>query len=94
MADAARRWQQTTAEIETELREWRAAHPEATLTEIETALDARLQAARAELLAKVAVDAPETAERCPDCGGPMQRRGNHTRTLRTTGDQPLPLSRP
>ena len=62
--------------IAAELRVWRRAHPEATLTEIEQALDARLNAARAGLLAEVAADVPEEEERCPDCGERLARRGD------------------
>ena len=76
-----------------EVRAWRRAHPDATLTEIERELDARLAAARAGLLAEVAADAPEVDPRCPDCGTPMVRRGERTRTLRTAGDAALPLTR-
>lgn len=77
-----------------DLRTWRRAHPEATLTEIEQALDARLDVARAALLAEVAADVPDDAPRCPGCGGRLVRRGTRTRTLRTRGDAPVPLSRP
>jgi hypothetical protein len=79
---------------ERDVRAWRRAHPAATLTEIEQTLDARLQAARAELLAEVAADAPDDVARCPDCGGRLVGRGTRTRTLRTQGDTPLPLMRP
>jgi len=76
-----------------ELRSWRRAHPHATLTEIERDLDARLAAARADVLADVAADALDDDPRCPDCGGPLGRRGARTRTLRTTGDVPVALTR-
>jgi hypothetical protein len=93
MADDPSRWQTAVTAIETELRAWRADHPDATLTEIEHALDARLDLARAELLAEVATDAPETEECCPDCGGSLVRRGQRTRMLRTEGEAPLALTR-
>ena len=76
-----------------ERRRWRRAHPDATLTEIEAALDARLAPARAELLAEVAADIPEEEERCPECGERLVRRGDRTRTLRTQGDAPLAVTR-
>ncbi len=79
--------------IAAELRVWRRAHPAATLTEIEQALDARLHAARAGLLAEVAVDIPDDAARCPTCGTLLVRRGERTRTLRTQGDALLELTR-
>jgi predicted RNA-binding Zn-ribbon protein involved in translation (DUF1610 family) len=77
-----------------DLHRWRRAHPAATLTEIEHALDARLNTARAGLLAEVAGDVPDAEERCPGCGERLVRRGDRTRTLRTHGDAPVPLTRP
>mgnify|MGYP000474587671 CR=1 FL=1 len=93
MTEETTRWQTTVAAVEAEVRAWRAAHPAATLTEIERALDARLDRARAELLADVAAAVPEADARCPDCGAPMARRGERTRTLRTEGDAALTLTR-
>lgn len=81
-------------DLAAEVRTWRRAHPNATLTEIERELDARLTAARAALLAEVAVDASADDPCCPDCGGAVVRRGERTRTLRTTGEAPVPLTRP
>lgn len=94
MTDSAKRWQTTVAAVETDVRAWRAAHPRATLTEIEQALDARLDPARAALLAEVASDLGVDEPRCPDCGGPLVGRGARTRTLRAGGDAPLVLTRP
>jgi hypothetical protein len=93
MTDPASRWQTAVTTVETELRAWRASHPRATLTEIEQALDARLDLARAALLAEVASDVPQDAARCPDCGAPLVGRGARTRTLRTAGDAPLEVTR-
>lgn len=83
------RWTQ----MEGEVRAWRAAHPTATLTEIEAAVDVRFQALRAELLGELATETPVTAEPCPHCGGPLIQRGTHTRSIVTQGDQPVPLTR-
>jgi YgiT-type zinc finger domain-containing protein len=77
-----------------DLRTWRRAHPDATLTEIERELDTRLAAARAELFAQLATEGVTDAGCCPDCGGPVVRRGARTRTLRTTGDAIVSLTRP
>jgi hypothetical protein len=93
MADDPSRFQAALAVAEADLRRWRRAHPDATLTEIEQALDARLDAARAGLLAELAGDVPEDEERCPGCGERLARRGVRTRTLRTAGDAPLELTR-
>ena len=93
MADDPIRRQLAETALAADLRRWRRAHPDATLTEIEQALDARLAPARAELLAEVAGDLPEDEERCPDCGERLVRRGERTRTLRTQGDAPLDVTR-
>jgi hypothetical protein len=90
--DPIRRQLAETA-IAADLRAWRRAHPEATLAEIKHALDARLSAARAELLAEVAGDVPDDEARWPTCGARLVRRGTRTRTLRTQGDAPLALTR-
>jgi ribosomal protein S27AE len=93
MIDPASRWQSAVASVETALRAWRADHPRATLTEIEQALDTRLDLARAALLAEVAGDVPQDEARCPECGGALVGRGVRTRTLRAVGDAPLALTR-
>ena len=93
MADDPIHRQLAETALAADLRRWRRAHPDATLTEIEQALDARLDAARAGLLAEVAGDVPEDEERCPGCGERLVRRGVRTRTLRTRGDAPLELTR-
>ena len=80
--------------IEAEFRTWRQAHPEATLTELEVALDSRLRVARARLLSEVAGDLPPALVPCPDCGQPLRPSGTRSRTLLTHGAQPLNVTRP
>jgi len=63
--DPIRRQLADTA-LAADLRRWRRAHPDATLTEIEAALDGRLAPVRAGLLAEGAGDVPDDEER----GGP------------------------
>ena len=95
-------WQQLTFQITQEMREWRLLHPKATLREIETELDARLNQMRARMLEDLALTSTsavwtETAEpqqpRCPDCQLPLDDRGAKTRTLQTHGGQELSLTR-
>lgn len=84
------RWQHLEAELHT----WRDAHPAATFTELEAAVDARLDALRATLLGDLASEGPITEERCPHCGGPLVTRGRHRRSLVTDGGQTVAVTRP
>ncbi len=95
-------WHQLTQEVMTGMREWRAQHPKATLREMETELDARLNRMRARMLEDMALasaaadwaDTPESEHpTCPDCGQPLHLRGSDTRTLQTHGGHELTLQR-
>ena len=98
--EAEARWRELAAAVLTGFRAWRAAHPTASLTEIEDALDERWARARARVVEDAAVtsaaaQARRWAERprCPDCGAAMQGDGTEVRRLTTTGDQLLTLRR-
>src|SRR5437879_11655707 len=95
-------WQQLTEEITREMREWRLAHPKATLREIETELDARLSRMRARMLEDLALTSTTAAwaehpapqhPRCPQCDQKLDDYGAKTRTLQTHGGQDLSLTR-
>jgi hypothetical protein len=95
-------WQHLTEEITREMREWRLAHPKATLRQIETELDARLSRMRSRMLEDLALTSSsaawaETAAHqpplCPHCQEPLDDRGAKTRTLQTHGGQELSLRR-
>ncbi len=82
----------------TALRQWRAAHPRATFSEIEVAVDAEMQRVRARLVAETAGDGAEmvvsvASPACPTCGQVMQARGTRTRTVTVAGDQAVTLRR-
>jgi predicted RNA-binding Zn-ribbon protein involved in translation (DUF1610 family) len=96
------RWQDEMAAIVSGFKEWRLAHPRATLAEIEAALDARWAVARARLVEDAALASaqadvralpPEARPRCPDCGAVMEARGVEVRRLTTTHEQPVTLRR-
>ena len=94
------RWEGSVQEVFLGLREWRAAHPTATLAEIEAELDRRLARFRARLVEDLALASAATAwgegERppaCPDCGGPLAAAGLHERSLVTLGDAAVTLAR-
>lgn len=88
-------WQTVYADILTEMGTWRIAHPRATFTEIEQALDTRFATARAQFLADLAgtTATPVSAPTCPHCQRPMQSRGRRQRTLRTEDDTGVVLER-
>jgi hypothetical protein len=75
------------------MRQWRQAHPDATLTQMERELDRQWHARRAAVLAEMAQAGDEAMGVCPTCGTPLVRRGEHDRPLRTDGDQAITLSR-
>ena len=52
---AAQRWAGDAESVWTGMADWRAAHPKATLSEIETALDEQLNRLRARMLADLAL---------------------------------------
>ena len=87
-------------DILTGMREWRLQHPNATLRDIEQALDQRWYRMRARMLADLALRSSaanwnDAAPRptCPDCGRPLIRRGRQPRQLKTHGGQDLTLTR-
>jgi hypothetical protein len=91
-------WDLAGRAVAQEVATWRRAHPRATLTEIELAVEAavsRLQGRLVEDLANGA-GAASAGERpaCPHCGGPMVQRGRHKReVLLARRATPLPLER-
>ena len=95
-------WQQLSEQILTDIKEWRRAHPKATLREIEEEVHTRLS----RLEAQVIEDAAQQSERrdwsgaqprerptCPVCGTPLQARGKRTRRLQAAGGQEISLTR-
>ncbi len=79
--------------LDADLRRWHAAHPAATFTEIEQAVDVRMRAVRADLLAELAGEDEVIASRCPACGYHLVSRGTRTRNLWTQGERPVPVTR-
>lgn len=95
-------WQAEMAVIVSELAAWRGAHPGATWTEIEAAVDERLDGMRARLLGDVAlasqqadVSGPEAGERasCATCGSRLVAQGKQTRGVVTQGGREVRLRR-
>jgi ribosomal protein S27AE len=99
---AAQRWAGDAESVWTGMADWRAAHPQATFSEIEAALDERLNQVRARVLADLALAsaaADLTAEsaaerpRCERCGAVLHARGTSDRTLLTQGGAEVRLRR-
>ena len=96
------RWSQDAASVWTGMADWRAAHPKATFSEIEAALDERLNQVRARVLADLAlasaaadVQAASAGERprCERCGATLQARGQSERGVLTQGGAEVRLAR-
>lgn len=83
-------------EAQAELRAWFAAHPQATLYEMEVATERQLARVRAALVGELVASAGATTERptCPACGGPMQQAGTQARTVALPHDEPLTVAGP
>ena len=92
------RWLAEAATRFAALDAWRQAHPKATWTEIEAAIEAQLGPLRAQVLGETAMASDATdlhgeLALCPQCGGPLVAAGVHPRALRGEGEQPVGLER-
>ncbi|HEY8745362.1 MAG TPA: hypothetical protein VIU62_19915 [Chloroflexota bacterium] len=78
-------WDLAGRAVAAEVAAWRRAHPRATLTEIELAVEAavsRLQGRLVEDLANgVGADPAMERPNCAGCGQPMVRKGRHKREV-------------
>ncbi len=90
-------WDATLAQARVALRRWRAAHPQATFTQIEVAVDAEMQRVRAQLVTEAAGAQAGRGEAgdavCPTCGERLHARGSRTRTVTVAGDEAVTLRR-
>lgn len=80
--------------LEARLSRWHQAHPDATFTDMENAVDVELTRLRRELLGGLAVER-ETSEpqSCPACGWQMVRNGRKQRQVRTKDNEVLTVVR-
>jgi len=99
---AAQRWAGDAESVWTGMADWRAAHPKATFSEIEAALDERLNQVRARVLADLALASAsaevagasgEDRPECQRCGAGLQARGVSDRRLLTQGGAEVRLGR-
>lgn len=91
-------WQDKFEEIEAKIRAWQQAKPDATLTEIEEAVEAELAQLQRQLVEELAGEADrknteETKYHCPACQTAMHRNGKKKRRVRNKDDQVIELDR-
>lgn len=95
-------WRQLSEEILTDVKEWRRAHPKATLREIEDEVHSRLSRLEAQMIQDTAQESqsrlwsgnsPQHRPKCPVCQTPLQSRGKRERSLQGAGGQEVRLSR-
>jgi hypothetical protein len=93
-------WDELSRVVQAELAAWRAAHPRATLAEIEAAVGEATRRLQAQYLrdlvaaspsADLAATPPDERPRCPACGGRLVPRGRGERAVLTPG-QPEPVA--
>ncbi len=97
-----RDWQALSEEVLSGMKEWRLAHPKATLSEIEQAIEERINRLKARMLQDVALasEAKDWTQEpmqdrppCPECGTPLLARGSHRRRLQAAGGHDITLTR-
>lgn len=95
-------WRELSEHILTDVREWRRAHPKATLREIEDEVHRRMSRLEARLIQDTAQAStsrtwsgasPQERPSCPVCGTPLQARGKRQRKLQGPGGEVVTLSR-
>lgn len=98
--EMSQQWQQSSQQASQVIARWRTSHPQATLAEIETAVDEQMNRLRAQMIEEVAQASPleqaparQQVRKCPQCGARMQARGKHQRCLQTQGGQQVRLTR-
>jgi YgiT-type zinc finger domain-containing protein len=84
-------------EVEASLARWHAEHPDASLAEIEVAVEEQVSRVRTHWLRERVAAVAATANSrppCPQCGTALQRRGRRARTLTARGGGTLRVERP
>jgi hypothetical protein len=101
-SDFDRKWEKLAEEVLSGMKEWRVQHPRATLSEMEVALDERLNRMRARMLEDMALASKvanlkeveaEARPTCPHCGEPLASRGKEKRSIQTNGGEGITLER-
>jgi len=97
--DLQKRWEEEGQDMFAAVAQWRAAHPKATLAEIEQAIDEHMNRLRARMIEQAA-QASAAANHdgsqglvCEQCGQPLQARGRAKRRWQTHGGQEVEVER-
>ncbi len=102
MSEQQDKWRDLQERINAAIEEWRREHPEATLTEIEEAVDSRLAGVRTRMVedlaqggrtAKLKRLSKEERPQCPRCGQPVAVNGKGRRKLKTYYGETIELER-
>ena len=83
-------------ELTRKMKQWQQAHPQASLTEIEEAVEAELAQLRKHLVEEMVRDkeaANQIVPDCPQCGQEMVKNGRRKRKLVSKEGQTLALNR-
>lgn len=74
---------------------WRKENPQATLYEIETAVEKELDQLRQKTLERITQESSleSIEDHCPDCNRPLMRNGKKQRWLKGKGSQKIELKR-
>jgi RNase P subunit RPR2 len=97
--DLQERWKELGEDVFAGVAQWRASHRQATLAEIEQAVDKqihRLRACMIEQTAQASAAAESEASQglvCEQCGKPLQARGRAKRCWQTQGGQQVEVER-
>jgi RNase P subunit RPR2 len=97
--DLQQRWKEQGEQATAAVAQWRMAHPQATLAEIEQAVDEQMNRLRAQLIeqaAQVSTAAGSEASQglvCEQCGQALQARGRARRRWQTQGGQQVEVER-
>jgi len=93
-------WNGLSEEIMQGMEDWRAQHPQATIREIEEAIDQRLSELRATMISDTAMASVQAEWEsgavgvvCPKCGERLEKKGQKKRKLETQGGRKIELIR-
>jgi hypothetical protein len=97
--DLQERWKELGEHVFAGVAQWRATHAQATLAEIEQAVDEQIHQLRARMIeqtaqASAAAESEASQGRlCEQCGKPLQARGRAKRCWQTQGGQQVEVER-